>query len=140
MVRRYTVVLLAMAAVLTGCVSQANSEKMYEKASALTKVSSALEAAVYFDTPPDGLQDRALLEYATEYDPTLLEPFDDLTLKADYANRHGVVMVCDEQGHEALMQDLGCTAKLDEHFWQTADSERCEVDLNATSTCPTGSH
>jgi hypothetical protein len=140
MIRQYQMVLLATVALLTGCVSQANSEKMYEKASALTKVSSALEAAVYFDNPPEGLQDRALLEYATKHDPQLLEPFDSLTLKASYTNRHGVVLVCDEQGLEAFMQDLGCTAKLDEHYWQTAGSELCEIDHNATAKCPSGSH
>ena len=138
MARRYAIILLAMVALITGCVSQASDEKMKEKASALTKVSSALEAVVYFENPPDGLQDRALLEYATEHDPTLLEPFHDLILKAGYANRHGVVLVCDEQGHQALLQDLGCTAKLDEHYWQTADAEVCKVDLNATSKCPSG--
>lgn len=136
--RRYTVILLATAALLNGCASHADSEEMHEKASALTKVSSALEAAVYFNNPPDGLQDRALLEYATEHDPSLLEPFHDLALKAGYANSHGVVLVCDEQGQEALLQDLGCTAKLDDHFWQTANAERCEVDLHATAKCPSG--
>lgn len=140
MIKRCSFILLVGAAFLMGCSSYAHDDEvMYEKASALTKLSSALEASVYFESPPEGIQDRALLEYATRHDATLLEPFDGHTVKANHANSHGIVLVCDERGDEALLMDLGCTAKLDNHYWQTADSETCEIDLKVTADCPSGS-
>lgn len=127
----------AITIVAWGCASRAlGEEAIYEKASALTKVSSALEAAVYFDEPPEGLRDRALLEMATQHDPGLLRPFDGFILKADHHMGHGVVVVCDATGEQALLQDLGCTAAIDDHLWQTPKREPCAVSKAATQTCP----
>jgi len=136
MVLQFSLSLVAVIFLLVGCVSHADDEEMYVTASALTKVSSALEAAVYFDTPPEGLQDRALLEFATEHDPSLLEPLDNFTLKANYVDRHGVVLVCDEPGRKALMKDLGCTAKLDEPYWDSTEEVPCRINPLSTDNCP----
>lgn len=137
MVGRYAVPFAAVMLLSVGCASAVHDEQdLYEKASALTKVSSALEAAVYFDTPPEGLQDRALLEHATQDDPTVLEPFKGLTLKADHFQNHGVVLMCDSAGQEALIQDLGCTAAPDIHYWDTPEVEPCRIAPSAIAACP----
>ncbi|UQG60708.1 hypothetical protein MIH18_01750 [Marinobacter sp. M3C] len=139
MIKRCSLPLLAATTFLFGCTSQAyDDETMYEKASALTKVSSALEASVYFDNPPENLRDRALLEYATQHDAALLDLFNGTLLKADHHNQHGIVLVCDEFKGEALMMDLGCTAKLDGQYWNTPEQEPCQINPNWTSQCPGG--
>ncbi|GBO85424.1 hypothetical protein MS5N3_28750 [Marinobacter salsuginis] len=136
MFRQFSWSLFTATFLLVGCASHADDEEMYVTASALTKVSSALEASVYFDTPPEGLQDRELLEFATKHDPSLLEPFDNFILKANYVDRHGVVLVCDELGRKALMKDLGCTAKLDKPYWDSTEVVPCRINPPSTVNCP----
>ena len=46
-------------------------EEMYIKASALTKLSAAVESTVRYKNPPPGLNDRELLTLATRHDPAL---------------------------------------------------------------------
>jgi hypothetical protein len=46
-----------------------DSEEMYVKASALTKLSAAVESTVRYKNPPPDLGDSELLELATRHDP-----------------------------------------------------------------------
>jgi hypothetical protein len=48
---------------------------MYIKASALTKLSAAVESTVRYKNPPTGLDDRELLALSTRHDPALLDNF-----------------------------------------------------------------
>jgi hypothetical protein len=110
-----------------------DSETMYIKASALTKLSSAMEATVRYDSPPPGLSEQELLKLATKDDPALLENFTGYTLKVLTYNRHAVVLVCEPVGNVALLEDAGCTGKMDEHRWKTPAP--CEFTIKIDGVC-----
>jgi len=119
-----------------GCASvSASEEEMYEKASALTKLTGMVEVVVVYSDESSKLSDAELLEEATEHDPTVLAQFENYELRVSQAGGHAVVTMCDAKGQEALLHDLGCTANLDKHFWKTEIQEPCATEQTNAQTC-----
>ena len=108
---------------------------MYIKASALTKLSAAVESTVRYKNPPTGLNERELLTLATRHDPALLDNFKDYTVRVLRQSRHSVVLVCDTTGTRALLEDAGCSGPMDRHRWMGEKPEPCEFTIDTTEVC-----
>jgi len=122
---------------LSACVSTgdtARQETMLIQASALTKLSSATEALVRYGQPQAGLDDAALLAEATREDPALLAPFSEYQVRVLSQDRHAVVLVCTKDGGRALLEDAGCTGKMDVHHWEKA-AVPCAFSVSVPTTC-----
>lgn len=110
------------------------SERMYQLASPLTKLSAAIESTCFYKNPPPSAADHTLLSLATAHDETLLEPFVDFKLRAECKQQHGFVLVCSRDGNRGLLEDAGCSGKLDAHLWK--DYEKgCEFTLSVQAIC-----
>lgn len=123
---------------VSGCaMTQENpaAEEMYVKASALTKLSAAVESMVRYKNPSPSWTDNELLSAATEHDPALLNNLGGYRLKVENRNRHAIVLVCSASGERALLEDAGCTAQMDRHRWPVPSS--CEFSLIIDSVCDT---
>ncbi len=121
---------------LVGCRVDASSEdEMYQLASALTKLSAAVESTVRYKNPPDGMSDEELLTLATQHDPDLLQPFSGYAIKVRRDNHHAILLICTKQGDRALLEDVGCSAKLDAHPWQSQLAKACTFTLTADKAC-----
>lgn len=121
---------------LSGCAivsHKDNSEEMYIKASALTKLSSAVEGTVRYENLPDTLNDQDLLKLSTEDDPSLLEPFNGYVMKINREFNHAIVLVCNSDGTQGLLEDAGCTAAMDSHLWQKKAS--CLFTIQSNVVC-----
>jgi hypothetical protein len=132
--------LLALAALLalTGCASPApapEAETMLVQASALSKLAAAAESAVRYRHAPEDLADRALLQWATAHDPALLAPFSRYTLKVLRRDRHAIVLMCSADGSIALLEDAGCSARLDSQRWREAPGAPCAFTLAPATAC-----
>ncbi|HET8800424.1 MAG TPA: hypothetical protein VFN01_04500 [Marinobacter sp.] len=128
--------IISIQAAVAACASvSVSEEEMYEKASALTKLTGMVEAIVVYSDESSKLSGAELLKEATSHDPTVLDQFENYELRASQANGHAVVTMCDASGDEALLHDLGCTAKLDKHFWQTKTQEPCATEQVSAPTC-----
>ncbi len=121
---------------LNGCAivgHKDNSEEMFMKASALTKLSSAVEGTVRYENLPDTLNDQDLLILSTVDDPSLLEPFNGYVLKVNREFNHAIVLVCNNDGTQGLLEDAGCTAAMDSHLWQKKAS--CAFTIQSNLVC-----
>jgi hypothetical protein len=87
-----------------------DTEEMYIKASALTKLSAAVESTVRYKSPPSDLDESELLKLATRHDPVLLENFNGYKVRVLCQDRHSVVLVCDAAGTQALLEMLAVLA------------------------------
>ncbi len=77
-INRTAIAITAAVCFAAGCATgpeQPDSEEMYIKASALTKLSAAVESTVRYKNPPSDLNENELLNLATRHDPVLLENF-----------------------------------------------------------------
>lgn len=110
------------------------SERYYELASALTKLSSAVEAAVRYEAPPADATDEQLLHMATAHDPGLLEPFATYYLDVLVVNGHAVLLVCEVGQTRGLLEDVGCSARLDRHIWRELQGT-CQAVLDVKTVC-----
>jgi hypothetical protein len=127
---------LALAAVLlASCATQPSEREMNYLASALTKVSAAVDATVRYRRQPESLTEGELLRAATAHDNQLLKPFDGLSVRVLRSGRDSAVLVCQPQG-KALLEDAGCTAKLDAHRWRTTGGgNQCAFTLDLDKVC-----
>ena len=111
-----------------------DSEEMYIKASALTKLSAAVESTVRYKNPSPDLDESELLTLATRHDPVLLENFRDYKVRVLRQERHAVVLVCDASGRRALLEDAGCSGRMDRERWM-GKPESCEFSINIADVC-----
>jgi len=103
---------------------------------ALTKLSFAMEACLKSDNPPpEDIEDDVLLMQCTEYDPTLLMPFEDYMVMVLRQNKRAVLLVCDKEKRRALIEDASCTARLDKRFWQEESPKPCEFSIEIDKVC-----
>ncbi|MCB5191449.1 hypothetical protein LG198_11990 [Methylobacillus arboreus] len=108
---------------------------MLIEASALTKLSSAVEAYVRYDSDGTVTSDQQLLQTATAHDPDLLRPFQHRLIKVNTEDRHAILLVCTQDGLRGLLEDAGCSAPMDRHLWQ--ESRPCQFTLQAAEVCRT---
>ncbi len=133
--RAKTTVFILVGALLASCATQPDEREMNYLASALTKVSAAVDATVRYRRPPENMSEGDLLRAATAHDSQLMKPFDGLTVRVLRGGRDSAVMVCQPRG-KALLEDTGCTAKLDVHRWNaTGANDRCEFTLDLDKVC-----
>ncbi len=130
------VIVVSSFVVCSGCTLciASGPEEMFTLASALTKLTTAVESKVRFENAPANLNDRELLQLATEHDPGLLDPFSEYMLKAVSQNNHAIVLVCTNDGMKALLEDAGCTSKMDMHWWKDQPDRPCEISQNLCVT------
>jgi hypothetical protein len=112
-----------------------DSRQMYATASALTKLSSAVEATVLFRNPSPTLTDRELLRLAAADNPELLRMFDPFTVRVLQHAQGVILLVCDANAGAALLEDASCTARLDRHHWRDDAGAPCEFTLKMPDVC-----
>lgn len=98
----------------------------------MVNLSAAVDA--YFMTLPTAPKesDGVVLQQATSHDPRLLAPeFSAYALKVQYQNPYAVVLLCSHDG-KAIMEDAGCSARLDRQAPADAD---CRFTLRVLPGC-----
>lgn len=129
-----TILVLSFLASCTSSQRRVDSEEMYIKASALTKLSAAVESTVRYKNPPPELGENELLTLATRHDPILLENFKGYRVRVLRNERHSVVLVCNAAGTHALLEDAGCSGPMDRNRW-LEKPEPCEFSLDTKAVC-----
>ena len=131
----YKIVAVLAVCLVTACATQPSAQEMNYLASALTKVSAAVDTTVRYRRQADGLPEAELLQLSTLHDPALMKPFDGLTVRVLRDGRDSAVLVCEARGGKALLEDAGCTAKLDQQRWTSGGVDRCEFTLDIKKIC-----
>ena len=109
-------------------------DEMNVRASELTKLSAAVEAYIRYGNPPPGASEEDVLREATRDQPRLLEDFAAFKLRVLSQDRHGAVLVCTKAGDRALLEDAGCTGKMDVHHWEKKDAP-CSFTVSIPRIC-----
>lgn len=116
------------------CVSSVRGGEYYELATALTKLTRALDTANRYETVDAGLGDAEFISASTQHDPGLVEPFEKFDLRIFRLGKELFVMVCRSE-NDAILADAGCTAKLDQHLWQRERLAACMPDEKLIQAC-----
>lgn len=108
------------------------AEERGRLAAKMVNLSAAVDA--YFmdmTTAPQESED-VVLQQATSHDPRLLAPeFAAYALKVQYQNPYAVVLLCSSDG-KAIMEDAGCSARLDR---QAPADAPCRFTLRVLPGC-----
>ena len=135
--KHYTLISLAAALLLGACVTPINTAPDAKERGYLSTKMVNLSSAVntYFTdlskAPTDS--DATILQNATHHDKSLLAPeFEHFVLKVQYQNRYAVLLLCSKDGQRAIMEDVGCSARLDR---QVTNVVPCEFTLRVSQGC-----
>ncbi len=136
--RLIPLLLLAVALLNVACVTfgASREEKMDTLAGQLLRLTAAVEGTVRWGNPPPGISDDQLLELSTQEDPTLLEPFKPFIVHVKQEGNDVILLVCTEDGKEALLEDHGGTTELDKRLWQLKPPVPCQFTLGSGEMCP----
>lgn len=135
MTPRFSRWILAVPILAAGCAAPPPDRQLFATASALTKLSSSVEATVLFRNPPPTATDRELLRLSTADNPELLRAFEPFSVRVLKHAQGVVVLVCDREGRTALLEDASCTARLDRHHWRDAAGAACDFTLKMPEVC-----
>lgn len=134
--KHHLLVSLTAAMLLAACTTIGAAPDDQERGRLSTKMvnlSSAVDA--YFsdlaEAPID--TDLNILQSATKRDPRLLAPdFEPYLLKVQYQKAYAVLLLCTKDGQQAIMEDAGCSARLDRQVTGTAP---CKFTLVIKPSC-----
>lgn len=126
---------VALTALVSSCATYRSEQELNYTASALTKVSAAVDATVQYMSVPNGASSAEILRLSTSEDPALLKPLKGFRILARREGPFSEVLVCEHDGSKALLEDAGCTAKLDRTHWRDNPHARCEFTLDLKSIC-----
>ena len=135
---RHSLLLCFLIAIVSGCATTPyapGESEMLRRASAMTKLSAAMEAYVRFGNPAPSATSPELLAEGTAHDPTLLNNMGTYTIKVLARERHAVVLMCTQTGERALLEDAGCTGPLETHHWKQA-GQPCDFTVDVAAVCP----
>lgn len=121
--------------ITTGCAAQVDEREMNFLGSALTKLSASVHATARYGGLPEGTSPEEALRLSTDHDPELLKPFEGRLVKVQVVNKNSAVLVCDASTGKALLEDSGCTARMDSHRWTSGVNTQCEFTLNLRAIC-----
>ena len=77
--------------------------------------------------------DTAILQNATRHDKRLLAAeFERYVLKVQYQNPYAVLLLCSKDEKIAIMEDAGCSARIDR---QVTDAAPCKFTLHVNQGC-----
>jgi hypothetical protein len=119
----------------TTSVFASEENDMNRAASALTKLSSAVEATVRYKHPSALLSSRELLLLSTVHDTKLLKPFEPYQVLVFRQKDKVTLLVCEVKRDRALLEDRACTARMDQHHWRSTDLTTCAFTLTTFEDC-----
>lgn len=126
---------LLAAVLIAGCGTRVDEREMNYLASALTKVSASVDATVRYGDLPTGQSSDQVLAASTKHDSNLLKPFSDRRVLVQVVGKDSAVLICDLKTGNALLEDAGCTAKMDSHRWTSPLTGQCEFTLDVATLC-----
>lgn len=125
----------ASATVVLACSNVVEPQQMFDKASALTKITAYVDAAVLYSPTGASDSDQTLFDKAFTDNPSLKSQLGTASLRLQRGDKGVVVMVCTEDGSTALLEDLSCTPGMDKHPWRDEPGRACTFSLSPTA-CP----
>jgi hypothetical protein len=132
-----TLISLVAALLLGACVASITAAPDNEERGRLSTKMVNLSSAVdtYFADLPKAPtdSDATILQNATHHDNRLLSPeFELYVLKVQYQDPYAVLLLCSKDGNWAIMEDAGCSARLDR---QVTHAAPCEFTLHVSRGC-----
>lgn len=125
----------AICALVLHGASHADDKDMYRMASALTKLTAAVDAQVFFTPGGGALDDAGLLAAVASSQPDLLPNFSSYVLRIHRYQAAVVLLVCTGDATEAVLEDVSCTARLDRHHWRDTPGSACMPTTNVAQVC-----
>lgn len=124
---------ILLAACVTALAAAPDNEERGRLSTKMVNLSEAVDT--YFagipKAPTDS--DSIILQNATRHDKRLLATeFEHYVLKVQYQNPYAVLLLCSKDEKMAIMEDAGCTARLDRQITNVAP---CEFTLHINQGC-----
>jgi hypothetical protein len=128
---------LAAIVLLSACISPIaaipDADERGRLSTKMVNLSSAVDTYFTDLSEAPTTKDADILQHATRHDPRLLAPvFEPYLLKVQYQNHYAILLLCNKNATQAIMEDAGCSARLDRQVTHVAP---CEFTLHVNQGC-----
>ena len=123
--------------IVAGCGSLGqvdDAETMSQLGSELTYLSRSVDAQLLEEPVGSAVSDNELLARSTAHDPGLLSPFKEYELRVLRGGTAAVLLVCTKDAARGLLEDAGCTARLDNSLWKRSNAP-CTFTIDPSVAC-----
>lgn len=132
--------IMALVLILAGCTTlppegKYSEAQMMNAAAALTRVSAATEANLRYGSSTGTLSDADFLAESVAHDSGLLLPFSAYQIKSMRKDGYSAILLCTQDGANALLEDAGCTAAMDRHRWRDDPGSSCTYSMDLKQLC-----
>lgn len=129
---------LALALLLAGCgtVLADDASRLEQMGSHLILVLPAVEEEICGDPASANLPESALVSLTRKRLGNRLDAFAGHVLRVRCQQGLATMLVCSPDGSRALLQDAGCSLRLDEKTWKQRPDSPCEFTLDLATICP----
>jgi len=118
---------------LGGCSTPVKQEDPALLARSLQKLSATMDTYLLYEQRPPGASQELMLSEGTRDAPGLLREFDGYRLVLAREQPRALLLVCTQDGKQVLMEDAGCTPKIDRRV-ETGNAP-CEFTLALKDVC-----
>lgn len=131
--RKTAFTFLALLLLFTGCHHRTSVREMgvQDMAVALTRLTQSVDQAYYEGKVKPGMADGDILAVSTRHDPGLLSHFGDNVIRVKLEGKAAALLLCDNAGRKALVEDVACTPEPD----CIAKGRRCDFYLDVNAVC-----
>jgi hypothetical protein len=132
-----TVFCIALIFALSGCAHCGDLRDIEELGPPLLRLTSAVQGVaerpdVYGFKPGDSGDE--CLRLGLEDDTSLKLPFDGYVVKVHCADGNASVLICDSEGNQALLEDVGCTSRTVD-YRDNNQSRACIFEIKVDEVC-----
>jgi len=132
--------ILALVLLLAGCTTlppggKHSEAQMMNAAAALTKVSAAAEANLRYGSSTVALSDADFLAESVAHDSGLMLSLTAYQIKFMRKDGYSAILLCTQDGANALLEDAGCTAAMDRHRWRDDPGSPCTYSVDLKRLC-----
>jgi hypothetical protein len=135
---RIQFVVLALFLVFACTARTDDTEKLVQLGNSLGRVTGAVQDALMQGRIYQGLSNEDILRIATDYDPTLLAPFDkdEYVLLVQLGERYASVLLCTAKNpRRGIMEDTACKGGPDRPLLEEQANPPCEHVVDLKEAC-----
>lgn len=119
-----------------GACARANDDETLMRAAALLRtIANDVDAFVSSSPEASTLPEAEIIQRATIRDPSRLVELGDYVLRVKVEGRNSAVLMCSSDRTRGLVEDAGCSGRVDKLYFREGPGQSCVFTLNLAEVC-----
>lgn len=119
----------------SACATADDDETLMRAAAVLRTIANDVDTFVSSTPEASAIPEADIIRRATIRDPGRLGALDDYVLRVRIEGRNSAVLMCSKDSARGLVEDAGCSGRVDKLYFREAPGQTCAFTLNLAEVC-----